>query len=356
MRHIISARLLALVLTAALVQVPAYAASKASKEPRPLELSSTAPDRHIVVPGDTLWGISAEFLKEPYRWPELWRMNADEIKNPHWIYPGQVLVLERDADGKPRLRVGGEASGGTVKLDPKIYVTPKKTAISAIPYAIIRPYLARPMVLDLDQLDALPRVVSAENDRVLLGAGDKIFAGGLTDRVITWHIYRPGAALKDPETGALLGYESLYVGSARLIAEGNPATLQVTRSAVEILRGDRLIAETPPAIISYVPHIPTFDITGRILTVYGAVGLGGQYSVVSISRGARDGIEIGHVLELSRAGRKVDERFNGVKTTYETPDQRTGLVFVFQVFDKVSYALVMAANDPIAVGDIVNTP
>lgn len=360
MRHIISARhavrILALSLTATLAQVPAHAADAA-----PLELAANAPERHIVVPGDTLWDISAKFLKQPYRWPELWRLNADDIKNPHRIYPGQVLVLEKDADGRPRLRVAGaggsdSGAGREIKVEPKIYVEPQKKEISTIPYSLIQPYLARPLVMDVPALNRLPRIVSAENDRVLIGSGDKVFATGINNRNLVWHIYRPGDALKEPGSREVLGHEAIYVGSARLIAEGEPATLQITRSTLEILRGDRLIAETEPAVLSYAPRAGIAGISGRILTVYGAVGSGGKYSVVSFSRGTRDGIEIGQVFELARAGLKVDERFNGTKRTHITPDQRTGMVFVFQAFDRVSYALVMNSDDPIVVGDIVRSP
>lgn len=351
MRRIISAPLLALFLTAGLMQVPAHAAA-------PLELAANAPERHVVVAGDTLWGISGKFLKSPWRWPELWRLNKSEVKNPHLIYPGQVLVLEYDADGKPRLRVeGGAGEVRDVKLEPKIYVEPQKKAISSIPYELIRPYLARPMVMDLDKLDAMPRIISAENDRIILGAGDKIFVTGIKGRdKLQWHIYRPGAALIDPETKEKLGHEAVYVGSAQLTAEGDPATLQVTRSAIEIARGDRLIAEVEPSIISYIPRAPEKDIRGRVLTLYGAAGNAGRFEVVSFSRGAKDGVELGHVFAISRASRSVDDRFKGIKTTHITPEQLTGQLFVFQVFDRVSYALIMNSDDPIAAGDVVRTP
>lgn len=346
MRRIIAAPLFLLCLAGA---PSAFAAPPA--QTAPLELAADAPERYIVVPGDTLWGISAKYLKDPYRWPELWRMNADEVKKPQRIYPGQVLVLERGADGSPRL-----VTGPTVKVEPKIYVEPKTTAIPAIPYPVIQPFLARPLVENIVKLDTLPRIVAAENNRVLLGAGDRVFATGIKDRVINWYIYRPGKELKDPTTKEVLGREVVYLGNARLVAEGEPATLEITRSALEIGLGDRLMPEAKPDIISYVPHPPTRPISGNILSVYGAVGTGGRDSVVGISRGARDGLEVGHVLAIYRASRAVDERFNGVKTTYRTPEQRSGLLFIFQVFDRVSYALVMNADDPVAEGDVVRNP
>lgn len=357
MRRIISAPLLALFLTAGLSQVPTVAYAAAAKATAPLELAPNAPERYTVVPGDTLWDISAKYLKSPWRWPELWRMNKEDIKNPHWIYPGQVLVLDYDADGKPRLRIEGGGDPRNVKVEPKIYVEPNKRAISAIPYDLIRPYLERPLVMDIDQLDSLPRIVSAENDRIALGAGDKIFATGIpANGAKIWHTYRQGRPLSEKGSREVLGYEAIYTGSARLTVPGDPATLQLTRSAQEVSRGDKLVPELEPSIVSYVPHAPEKAMRGEILSIYGTVGHAGRGSVISISRGAKDGVEIGHVFNLMTSGRAVDERFNGVKRTYLTPDQQTGLVFVFQVFDRVSYGLIMASDDPVRIGDIVTAP
>lgn len=356
MRRIISAPLLALFLTAGLLQVPVAAVAAPAKATAPLELAPNAPERYTVVPGDTLWDISGKYLKSPWRWPELWRMNKDDIKNPHWIYPGQVLVLEYDADGKPRLRIEGSGGSRDVKVEPKIYVEPNRKAISSIPYDLIRPYLERPLVLNQSQLDNLPRVVSAENDRIVLGAGDKIFATGIPgDGKQIWHTYRQGKPLFEVGSRDLLGYEAIYTGSARLIVPGEPATLQLTRSSQEVSRGDKLVPEIEPAIVSYVPHVPDTEITAEILSIYGTVGHAGRYSVISISRGSNDGVEIGHVFNLKTAGRYVDERFNNIKRTYLTPAQQTGLVFIFQVFDRVSYGLIVTADDPVRIGDIVTS-
>lgn len=353
MRRIISAPLLALCLTAGMLQVPAHAARPTA----PLELAPNAPERHVVVPGDTLWDISGKFLKSPWRWPELWRMNKTEVKNPHLIYPGQVLVLEYDADGQPRLRVEGSGDLPNVKLEPKIYVEPQKKAIASIPYDLIRPYLAQPLVLNSQEIESLPHIVSAENDRVTLGAGDKIFVSGIRggDQQV-WHIYRPGDRLREIGSREVLGYEAVHTGSARLLTAGEPSMLQITRSPIEVFRGDRLVPEPEPQIISYMPRVPEQLIRGQVLTIYGAAGYAGRHSIISFSRGARDGVEVGHVFSLLRASRRVDDRINGYKQTFITPEQPTGQAFVFQVFDRVSYALVMSADDPVVPGDVVITP
>lgn len=358
MRRIISVSLLALALTAGIGQVPAFAADPKA----PLELAANAPDRHVVVPGDTLWSISARFLKQPYRWPELWRMNEDEIKNPHRIYPGQVLVLERDADGRPRLRVGGASGSGSqeAKLSPKVYETFQPKEIPSIPFDLIQPYLAKPLVMDVATMDELPRVVSAENRRELLGAGDRIYVGNLKERAINWNIYRRGAELKDPDTRELLGYESTHVGTAVLKKEGNPATLEITRSSYEIQLGNMLTKHVDPEVIAFVPRPVQAGIKARILTIYGASGLGGQYSIIGISKGRADGLEVGHVMAYSVAGREVAERYTNAKTTvrtdYKTPDELSGHVFIFQVFERIAYALVLSADTPIMIGDVVHSP
>ena len=352
MRRIITVSVLALGLAAGLPQFSAIAAPAT----KPLTLAPNAPDRHVVVPGDTLWDISAKFLNEPFRWPELWRLNAEDIKNPHLIYPGQVLILERDADGKPRLRVaGGVVRDG--KVEPKIYAEAHQKAIASIPFDVIRPYLVYPKVMDIGQLDAMPRVVAAMDDRELLAMGDVIYVIGITDRHMDWQIYRPGKELRDPDSGELLGYESTHIGSARLRTEGHPASLTVSSSKFEAQMMDRLEKSRDPEVITYMPRAPTFDVKGRILTMYGATeGVGGKHSVVSISRGAKDGIQVGHVLQLSTAGKMVTERFNNRRNDYITPDEPNGFVFLFQVFDRVSYGIVMSAERPILLGDVVTTP
>jgi hypothetical protein len=357
MRRIISAALI-LTLGLSFVSVSAEAAAKATA---PLEVAPGAPARYTVVRGDTLWDISGKFLKKPWRWPELWRMNKADIKNPHWIYPGQTLVLVYDTDGQPRLCIEGQSCGDSnvpdVKVEPHIYVEPQKKAISSIPYELIRPWLTQPLVMDSKQTETLPHIVAAENDRISLGAGDRIYVTGIKgDAERTWLIYRPGSELRDPDSGKRLGYEAIYVGSARLTTTGDPATLQVTRSDIEVMRNDLLVPAPAPEVIAYMPHAPDQDIRGRVLTIADAVGAAGRYAVISISRGTKDGVDVGDVFSLLRASRSVDNHFNGYKRTYQTPEETNGQVFVFRVFDRVSYALVMNADDPVEVGDVVETP
>ncbi len=343
MLRIISALLLVFS-SLALVCPPAW-----SEPAAPLELAENAPDRHIVVRGDTLWDIAAKFLKEPYRWPEIWRLNQEEIKNPHRIYPGQVLLLDR-REAVPRLVLGE-----MVKVEPRIHSSEERQAIPSIPQQVIEPFLARPLVLDAEAPEGTARIVATPEQRVNIGQGDIAYATGVTDGVKLWNIYRPGKPLVDPETEEVLGVETIFLGSARVIRSGEPATLEIVASTREISRGDQLLPAPRPDIISYVPHAPAASLSARVISVYGSVAEGGRNSIVSLSRGKKDGLEVGHVLALYRSGREVNA-YSGQSDTVKLPDERYGLLFVFRVFDRVAYALVMNVSRSVLPGDLVKNP
>ena len=150
------------------------------------DLQETAPDTYTVVRGDTLWGISARFLKQPWRWPELWKMNQDQIRNPHLIYPGDVIVLDRSAR-EARLRL---VQSGTVKLSPRVRVEPLAAqAVPSISPAAIAPFLSKPLVVGQDELASAPRIVATQESRVALGTGDIAYVEGLSkDRGTSWQI------------------------------------------------------------------------------------------------------------------------------------------------------------------------
>lgn len=353
LRMIASARIISVLFLACsglLGMTPALA-----EEPTPAAgpaLTDNPPDRHVVVRGDTLWGIAEIFLKEPYRWPEIWRLNKDQIKNPHWIYPGQIVILDRSG-GRPQLRLGeprNEHAG------PEVRATSNKDAIPSIPESAIAAFISEPLVIEEGQFDEVPRIIATQEDRLNIGNGNLAYVAGITTKDKLWQVYRPGKALVDPDNGNLLGYEAFYLGSARLVREGNPATVEIAKSTQEISRDDRLVPAPTPQIINYVPHTPNFALKGRVISVYGRVEEGGRHSIVTLSRGQKEGVEAGHVLALLRTGTEVDNRFNDSVRTYRLPDERYGLVFVFRVFDHVSYALVVNSSRAVVVGDTVETP
>jgi LysM domain-containing protein len=314
-----------------------------------LELSPDAPDRHVVVAGDTLWGIASKFLKDPYRWTELWKLNADDVKNPHRIYPGQVIVLDRTGT-EPQLRLE------TIKVQPQVRIDETRQAIPAIPQQVIEPFLTQPLVADASALDGAPRIVAIKEDRVIAGSGDVVYAlGGKSDTKL-WQVFRPGKALVDPDTKEVLGFEAILLGTASLVQQGDPAVFQISNARQEIGRDDRLMPAPHPDIVSYPQRAPAAKIAGRVISVYGGSLAGSRYSIIAVSRGKKDGVELGHVLALFGAGRQIEDRYRDVKTTVTLPEERKGLIYVFRVFDRVSYALIMQTSRQVEIGDAVRNP
>ncbi|MEJ1959602.1 MAG: LysM peptidoglycan-binding domain-containing protein [Nitrosomonadales bacterium] len=321
----------------------------------PADVRDNAPDRHVVVKGDTLWGISATFSKDPWKWPQIWGVNKDTIKDPHWIYPGDVILLDR-ATGT--LRVGGSDATGSpstdsaiVKLYPKIQSTDSEHGvIPSIPVADITPFLSQPLVVEKDGLAGAPSIISTYEQHVIVGNDDIAYVKGLTAGEGThWQIYRPEKPLKDPDNGQILGYEIAYLGDADVEKFGEISTIRISKAIQEIKPGDNLI-QTPETLTSnYVPHAPDHPVDAQIISIYGGVMQGGQNSVVALNRGQRDGLEDGHVLALFRKGEKLNKNFT-------LPDVRYGLLFVFRTFEKVSYALVMQTSLPVELLDRAHTP
>ena len=376
-----------------------------------LNLQDNAPDTYVVVKGDTLWDISGRFLKDPWRWPQIWNMNRAEIKNPHWIYPGDMVVLDRSGK-EPRLSlVKGGNDMQAVKLSPGVRATDMGgEAITAIPISVIHPFLSQPRVVPEGAFDGAPFILGSNAERVVLGAGDDAFATGGKAGVTRWNVLRPGKALKDPETGEVLGHEVEYLGDARTVVEGAPQKIRITQSAQEILPKDKLVEADNSATFEYIPHAPDTKISGRIISAYGGFSDSGRYQTVVINRGSRDGLEPGHVLSVFREGQAVmltrdekdrmtwvNEKATGVpdggawlyndvrclkensKVTYDQaadirntfrstclgntsdravklPDARSGLVMVYRVYDRVSYALIMQSDGPVYLLDTVKTP
>jgi len=333
-----------------LLPVLAFAAQP---DTRP-ELRSDAPDRHVVVKGDTLWDISAKFFRDPWRWPYIWGMNKDTIKDPHWIYPGDIIILDR-ATGT--LRIGGAETGGAsgvTRLSPKVRIGHSAhDAIPSIPASAITPFLSQPLAIEENALQGAPTLIGAREGRVILGTHDTAFVSGLpTGQGSNWHIYRPGQTFTDPDTKEVLGIEAIYLGNAEVKEFADVSTVMITKSVQEIGKGDRLVAPSGSAVNTYLPRAPTSNITARVISVYGGVSQAGQNTVITLSKGKRDGLESGHVLALYHKGEVVE---NDGKE-YPLPDERYGLVFVFRVFDKVSYALVMQTRLPVQLLDRAQTP
>ncbi len=347
-----------------------------------VRLQDNAPDQHVVVKGDTLWDISETFLKDPWQWPNVWRLNRDEIKNPHLIYPGDVVRLTRDADGKVRLTLEkGPRLNETVKLSPRAYGEPiitKEPGISSIPEKAITPLLSRGGVGDPSDLENAPRILGSSDARVMFGLHDHVYAGRGDGDTVAWRIVRLGQPIRNPDNKEeVLAYELVYAGEGQTVQPGNPQLLRITRAEQEILERDRLLPAWKTEPIQYVPHAPEKPIAAKVAATLGGTVHAGAWMTVVLDKGLRDGLEQGHVLALFRAGRSVADpkcvRANKIaflaggeghandcepnKNDKSTlPDTRVGLAFVYRVFNKVAYALVMKSSEQISLGDHARNP
>jgi len=333
-------------------------------------LADNAPASHTVQRGDTLWHIASLFLKSPWRWPELWGMNLQEIRNPHLIYPGQVLVLVKDGD-RARLQLAsgdgqGQAPTNTVKLSPRVRSQLLDNgAIASIPLQLIGPFLNEAVVLNEDELANAPRIVATQEGRVMISRGETAYVRGDLGGARSFSLFRQTKPLKDPTTGEVLGHEAGYVGTADFVrADGTapvsglpvPATFVMTSTRQEAGVGDRLAPVPARDFSAYAPHPPAAPMDGRVVSVYGDALTAGQNQIVAINRGQRDGVERGHVLALWRAGAAATDRTGAKAQPIQLPDERSGLLFVFRVFDRVSYALILNALDPVRTGDRFTQP
>ncbi|MDO5625537.1 MAG: LysM domain-containing protein [Pseudomonadota bacterium] len=379
-------------------------------------LSPKAPEEYTVRRGDTLWRISGMFLKSPWRWPELWGMNLSDIRNPHLIYPGQQLYLERVGDRaflRARRTADGQ-EGATVRVSPRNRVEMlDATPLPTLQPHLIEPFLAEPLVVDDDTFQRAPRIVAlGDRDRVLVAKGDRAYVRGPEDAPMLdapglptdFRVFRTAKPLKDPITGEILGYEGQYVGQAVLVrgeseaetddsvaarnartrpvaampaagdSDGDPeaerrarsdeprmlpvpATVDVVSSKEEMRAGDRLLPEPPREYRNYVPHAPDLPIEARVVSVHGdSVRYAGQNQIVVINKGLRDGIENGHVLTVLSSGQQMVDKTERSRTTMQLPDERNGVAMVFRPFERVSYVLVMEISRPVQMGDKLVNP
>ena len=354
------------------------------------DLMPNAPDSYVVKPGDTLWAISGMFLKSPWRWPELWGMNMQDIRNPHRIYPGQQLYLDK-RNGRATLRMG-QAGGSsesisTVRVSPRTRVeTLGDASIPTLAPQAIEPFLAEPLIVDELTFSRAPRIVATQEGRVLLSRGDRAYAMGAYAGVaggkplldakgdaLDYRVFRNAVALKDPTTQEILGYEAKYLGKAELVrgessiqspdrngklqVESVPATIDIVASKEEMRVGDRLIPEPPRELRSYVPRAPSSPLSGQIVSVYGnAIANASENQIVVINRGTSNGVERGHVMAILKDGERLTDKTDAARPNIKLPNERNGLLMVFRTFDRLSYALVLQVTDSVKIGDRFANP
>ncbi len=318
-----------------------------------VHLKKGHPVRYTVKPGDTLWGIAGKFLDNPVEWPLLLKSNP-QLKKPYHLYPGEVLVLH-SVNGRPELFIEG---GGTVVLSPKIREEKIDNAIPTIPIEYVKPFLTGTRVVNREELLYAPYIVAHEGEHAVAGAGDSIFAVGITDKTATdFSIFRPGPPYVDPQTKELLGYQATDIGEARLAHRGNPAALLITRAPKEVLNGDRLLPFADSQIIAdFNPRIPTDPIKGQIISVLGGVTQIGQYNVVVIDRGTANSLQIGDLLAVYQLGATIRDPVGKSNRGIRLPNVKAGEILIFRTFRRVSYGLIMHATMPIHILDVVTNP
>jgi hypothetical protein len=320
-----------------------------------LTIKPGAPERYTVTKGDTLWGISGRYLKSPWKWPSLWQMNKRDIRNPHWIYPGDVLVLSY-VNGQPRLSLE-KGEQGEVRLSPQVRMSDMDKAIPSIPAKAIEPFLRRPLVVNEQEFGMAPRLIAGPEQRLAFGTGDRVYANGVGE-MGNWQAYRAGKPLIDPDTKEDLGYEVMYGGDLVVDKLGEDVqSMHITSVAGEILVGDRLIKAPKDQFVSYAPHSPDGNIRGQIISIYDGVDGAAQYSNVVINRGRREQVEAGDVFSIYKNGKPVSIiTADGQQKSVMLPGQTIGKIFIYRVFDKVSYGLVLESADAASVGDVVAAP
>jgi len=345
-------------LLSALLMIPAlvYAAAP--------ELKSDHPQRYVVQHGDTLWDIAGRFLRDPWRWREIWHENP-EIDNPNLIYPGDVLVLSM-VDGKLRLSVQRDAGarrhyGGMrmVKLSPQMRREELIRPIHTIPLDAIQQFLTRPKVMSRQELKYAPRVVAFVGEHIVGGAGDAIYVSKVEDDFIrNFDLVRAGDVYRDPDSDEILGYEALYVGDAELMRAGQPAKMMVTATESEVLLDDRMLPDPEEEILdNFQPGPGPLFLEGKIIKLLGGVNQIGQFDVVVINKGSDDGLEPGHVMYvLQRSDPPRGTRSGLFRRIPELPLEQVGTLMVFRPFERVSYALIMNATSSLHVGDTFRSP
>lgn len=316
-------------------------------------LKEDHPDKYVVKKGDTLWDISGLFLKSPWRWPEIWQNNSD-IKNPDLIFPGDVLFLTF-IDGRPVLRA---LKREVVKLSPSIREEDITKAIPPISPRSIAPFLNAPLVTSKEEAETAPYIVDGFNDRLITGKDDQVYARGIKETVKSkFQIFRVGRQFVHPVTKESLGLEALDIGTASLKRPGDPARIEITSSREEVAIEDRLRPTNDIGITPFFFPSSHSDksIEGFILPVEEKSPELGNFRVIAITLGEREGVKQGHVFKILSAP-VVKRDPVKPKEKYTIPAEDIGLLMVFRVFDKISYAIITDVDRPIQPGDKIVHP
>jgi len=339
---------------------------------RPVPFAPDAPGQYVVQRGDTLWDIAATFLRDPWYWPEVWYVNP-QVENPHLIYPGDILAMVT-IDGQQRITNIGESTdpgsifhGPTYRVSPGARLSPLSESITSIPYEQIAAFLTKGVVIEKNQSDSLPYILATRGNHLAASAGNQIYMRGGREvpNGTQYHVIHIGDKLRDPDDNDVIGFLGIFVGEGWQSRGGDPATVNLTDTTREALEGDRLIPAFMDMPLNFFPKAPNLDVDGRIISVVDGVSLIGQYQVVILNRGARDGLAPGDVLSVFQTGARVRDRFenrsfgsgrSGVGSMVRLPEEQAGTVMIFKVYERIGYALVMEATSDIHVLDSIRNP
>ena len=371
---------------------PVAAAVELPQATHDVRIKSDYPREYVVKKGDTLWGIASQFLEDPWYWPEIWYRNP-QLDNPHLIFPGDMLSLTY-INGKPTLEVKREMVGQVpdapsdekvvrtdtgkatndgrkvVRLSPVIHRSDREISIPSIPSDAIKQFLNNPRVITKHELDDSPYIVASDDARLILASEDRVYVRDIRSKLdrdkVRYSVYHRGDEFRDPETEEILGYEIIYTGEARIDLYGNPATATLTNTRREVLIGDFLLnSDKSEFSHMYYPKVPSKKIDARVISLFDALSASAKYQIVVINKGEEAGLEVGHVLATYFRGgeardkfmaRKTFERGQEDKLNVILPDERSGLMMIFKVFDKVSYGLILESRRIIRINDAARTP
>lgn len=333
-----------------LAQAPVLAAQQGAV----CDWAPDAPDEHRVQRGDTLWAIASVFLKNPWCWPRVWDTNRDSIRDPHWIYPGQRILLDR-VRGVLRFGESDQDRAPQVRWSPSV----RTEALQGQRIPVISEHLMRMLahtrLLDNRQLGSAPVIIGMAEGRKLAAEGDPVFVRGELGGLLRFDVIRPSAPIIDPDSHEVLGMVGKKVGRARLASRGTLShRFVVTSSDEELQPGDRLVPETEPKNSPASIHASRAP-AGKLAGILHEGRWAGPNDIVVLNRGADQGLDAGSVVRVARHVRiRADETLQTIHDPEEA--QSVALLLVLGVSDRISVAVVMRSRDTVTIGDMVLPP
>ncbi len=342
----------------------------ASPNKAPPTVKAGAPHVYVVRKGDTLWDISGKFLSKPWRWREIWASNK-HVKNPHWIYPGDRLLL-CTLNGKPLIGkdegdgcaeiIRRHTGNSATNLRPQVRVEALNNSVPVIPLAHIQQWLERTSIVPAEALANTPYILGTADSRVLAGKGQSVYVRGAgLENGQRYGVFREGEpyiVLDEKGNKQNLGIELTQVASGVAIrSENDITTVELTDSYVgEVRRGDRVMLEQDAMLptLFYPTDANQVRDGGKIIRVMGSIGTAARNGVVTVDRGTTDGVEIGQVFSAFQAGEVVKDP--KTKEIVKLPGQYVGSVMIFKSFDRLSYAYVLESDLPIKIGSDIKSP